>query len=204
MRAASLPTARRSADRPRSACPRSARASPAPPAACPHRSRRPDRRCWPPRVRALEGPWSRIAFRFDPTRVLARAARPDLPRSTAALPARYRGPRRCLSSGPPTTEERFPMRTRRRRIRSRAYAASVLAALAAAIAGPTVALAVPADTQYPRPVPQTTHLTPSGFAAKVGDTPADFGRSVAAVAAVAKVGDTPSDFGRPVAAAAKV
>jgi hypothetical protein len=83
------------------------------------------------------------------------------------------------------------MRTRRRRIRSRAYAASVLAALAAAIAGPTAALAVPADTQYPRPVPQTTHLTPSDFAAKVGDTPADFGRSVAPAA---KVGDTPSDF----------
>jgi hypothetical protein len=93
------------------------------------------------------------------------------------------------------------MRTRRRRIRSRAYAAAVLAALAAAIAGPTAALAVPADTQYPRPVPQTTHLTPSDFAAKVGDTPADFGRSVAAAA---KVGDTPSDFGRSVAAAAKV
>jgi hypothetical protein len=83
------------------------------------------------------------------------------------------------------------MRTRRRRIRSRAYAAAVLAALAAAIAGPTAALAVPADTQYPRPVPQTTHLTPSDFAAKVGDTPADFGRSVAPAA---KAGDTPSDF----------
>ena len=66
------------------------------------------------------------------------------------------------------------MRTRRRRIRSRAYAASVLAAMAAAIAGPTAALAVPADAQYPRPVPQTQHLTPSDFAAKVGDTPADF------------------------------
>ena len=65
------------------------------------------------------------------------------------------------------------MRTRRR-IRSRAYAASVLAALAAAIAGPTAALAVPADVQYPRPVPQTRHLTPSDFAGKVGDTPADF------------------------------
>jgi hypothetical protein len=83
------------------------------------------------------------------------------------------------------------MRTRRRRIRSRAYAASVLAALAAAIAGPTAALAVPADTQYPRPVPQTQHVTPSDFASKVGDTPADFGRSVAPAA---KVGDTPSDF----------
>jgi hypothetical protein len=80
------------------------------------------------------------------------------------------------------------MRTRRRRIRSRAYAASVLAALAAAIAGPTAALAVPADTQYPRPVPQTRHLTPSDFANKVGDTPADFGRSVAPAA---KRGDTP-------------
>jgi hypothetical protein len=80
------------------------------------------------------------------------------------------------------------MRTRRRRIRSRAYAASVLAALAAAIAGPTAALAVPADTQYPRPVPQTRHLTPSDFANKVGDTPAEFGRSVAPAA---KRGDTP-------------
>ncbi len=85
------------------------------------------------------------------------------------------------------------MRTRRRRIRSRAYAASVLAALAAAIAGPTAALAVPADTQYPRPVPQTQHLTPSHFASKVGDTPADFGHPVA-VGLAAKVGDTPSDF----------
>ena len=65
------------------------------------------------------------------------------------------------------------MRTRRRRIRSRAYAASVLAALAAAIAGPTAALAVPADVQYPRPVPQTKHLTPSDFAGKIGDTPSD-------------------------------
>jgi hypothetical protein len=83
------------------------------------------------------------------------------------------------------------MRTRRRRIRSRAYAASVLAAMAAAIAGPTAALAVPAETQYPRPVPQTQHLTPSDFASKIGDTPADFGR---AVAPAAKVGDTPSDF----------
>ena len=83
------------------------------------------------------------------------------------------------------------MRTRRRRIRSRAYAASVLAALAAAIAGPTAALAVPADTQYPRPVSQTRHVTPSDFASKVGDTPADFGRSVALAA---KAGDTPADF----------
>ena len=83
------------------------------------------------------------------------------------------------------------MRTRRRRIRSRAYAASVLAALAAAIAGPAAALAVPADTQYPRPVAQTQHLTPSDFASKIGDTPADFGRSVAPAA---KVGDTPSEF----------
>ena len=83
------------------------------------------------------------------------------------------------------------MRTRRRRIRSLAYAASVLAALAVAIAGPTAALAVPADMQYPRPIPQTQTLTPSAFASKIGDTPADFGRSVAAVA---KVGDTPSDF----------
>ena len=75
------------------------------------------------------------------------------------------------------------MRTRRRRIRSRAYAASVLAALAAAIAGPTAALAVPADMQYPRPVPQTQHLTPSDFAAKVGDTPSDFPGATRAQAA---------------------
>lgn len=85
------------------------------------------------------------------------------------------------------------MRTRRRRIRSRAYAASVLAALAAAIAGPSAALAVPADTQYPRPVPQTQHLTPSDFTSKAGDTPADFGHPVA-VGLAAKAGDTPSDF----------
>ena len=85
------------------------------------------------------------------------------------------------------------MRTRRRRIRRRAYAASVLAALAAAIAGPTAALAVPADTQYPRPVPQTRHLTPSDFTRKVvGDTPADFGHPVA-VGLAAKAGDTPSE-----------
>ena len=37
----------------------------------------------------------------------ARAARADLPRSTAALPARYRGPRRCLSSGPPPPRRGF-------------------------------------------------------------------------------------------------
>jgi len=85
------------------------------------------------------------------------------------------------------------MRTRRRRIRSRAYAASVLAALAAAIAGPTAALAVPADTQYPRPVPQSQHVTPSDFAGKVGETPADFGHPVA-VGLAAKAGNTPSDF----------
>jgi hypothetical protein len=84
------------------------------------------------------------------------------------------------------------MRTRRRRIRSRAYAAAVLAAVAAAIAGPTAALAVPADTQYPRPVPPTSHLTPSDFAGKLGDTPADFGHPVAV--GLAKAGDTPSDF----------
>jgi hypothetical protein len=78
-----------------------------------------------------------------------------------------------------------------RRIRSRRYAAAVLASMAAAVAGPTAALAVPADAQYPRPVPQTQHVTPSDFAGKLGDTPADFGRSSAPAA---RVGDTPSDF----------
>src|SRR3954464_5216915 len=119
--------------------------------------------------------------------------------STAALPrsatvplvrsAHHRG--EVSHAGRPPPGGVFRGGPRRRRIRSRAYPAAVLAALAAAIAGPTAALAVPADTQYPRPVPQTTHLTPSVSAAKVGDTPGDFGRSVAAVA---KVGDTPSDF----------
>jgi len=86
------------------------------------------------------------------------------------------------------------MRTRRRRIRSRAYAAAVLAAMVAAIAGPTAALAGPADVQYPRPVPPTNGVTPSHFvkpALRTGDTPAEFGQPVAPAA---KVGDTPADF----------
>ena len=61
------------------------------------------------------------------------------------------------------------MRTRRRRIRSRAYAAAVLAAMVAAIAGPTAALAGPADVQYPRPVPQTNGVTPSDFVKPAAD-----------------------------------
>ncbi len=86
------------------------------------------------------------------------------------------------------------MRTRRRRIRSRAYAAAVLAAMVAAIAGPTAALAGPADVQYPRPVPPTNGVTPSDYvklAPRVGDTPAEFGQPVAPAA---KVGDTPADY----------
>ena len=52
--------------------------------------------------------------------------------------------------------------------------------MAATIVGaPASALAVPADTQYPRPVPETVSPTPSDFAPKVGDTPADFAQPVA-------------------------
>jgi hypothetical protein len=78
-----------------------------------------------------------------------------------------------------------------RRIRSRRFAAAVLASLVAAVGGPAAALAVPADTQYPRPVPETTHPTPSDFAGKLGDTPAEFDQIAAPVA---KVGDTPADY----------
>ena len=63
----------------------------------------------------------------------------------------------------------FRRRTHRRRI---AAAAVVLAAVVA----PSSALAVPADQQYPRPVPQTSGPTPSeqtGFAPKAGDTKFD-------------------------------
>ena len=83
------------------------------------------------------------------------------------------------------------MKTRRRTHRRR-IAAAVLAALVVPVV-PAAALAVPADTQYPRPVAQTSGPTPSDStkpAAKVGDTPAEFGQPVAPAP---KVGDTKSD-----------
>jgi hypothetical protein len=64
--------------------------------------------------------------------------------------------------------------TFRRRIHRRRLAATV--AVLAAVAVPSSALAVPADLQYPRPVPQTSGPTPSDAtkpAAMVGDTKVD-------------------------------
>ena len=43
----------------------------------------------------------------------------------------------------------------------RRTAATVIAALAITVSGPAAALAVPADLQYPRPVPETSGPTPS-------------------------------------------
>ena len=83
------------------------------------------------------------------------------------------------------------MKTRRRTHR-RHIVAAVLAALVVP-AVPAAALAVPADTQYPRPVAQTSGPTPSDSttpAAKIGDTPAEFGQPVAPAP---KAGDTKSD-----------
>ena len=83
------------------------------------------------------------------------------------------------------------MKTRRRTHRRRILAA-VLAALVVPVV-PAAALAVPADTQYPRPVAQTSGPTPSDAtqpAGKVGDTPAEFGQPVAPAP---KVGDSKSD-----------
>lgn len=69
------------------------------------------------------------------------------------------------------------MRTRRRTHRRRRIAAAVLAALVIpVVSGPGSALAVPADLQYPRPVPQTSGPTPSQPTAPsqlVGDTKFD-------------------------------
>ena len=82
------------------------------------------------------------------------------------------------------------MKTRRRTHR-RHIVAAVLAALVVPVV-PAAAPAVPADT-YPRPVAQTSGPTPSDstkHAAKVGDTPAEFGQPVAPAP---KVGDTKSD-----------
>jgi hypothetical protein len=73
------------------------------------------------------------------------------------------------------------MRTHSRR----RYVTAVLAALSVSLAGPAAALAMPSDTVSPS--------APSG--AKIGDTPAEFGRTRAVVVpAVAKSGDTPRDF----------
>jgi hypothetical protein len=80
----------------------------------------------------------------------------------------------------------------RRRTHRRRIVAAVLAALVVPVV-PAAALAVPADTQYPRPIAQTSGPTPSDFtkpAAKIGDTPAEFGQPVAPAP---KVGDTKSD-----------
>jgi hypothetical protein len=80
----------------------------------------------------------------------------------------------------------------RRRTHRRRIVAAVLAALVVPVV-PAAAPAVPADTQYPRPVAQTSGPTPSDStkpAAKVGDTPAEFGQPVAPAP---KVGDTKSD-----------
>ncbi len=71
------------------------------------------------------------------------------------------------------------MRTRRRIHRRRIVAAVLAAMVVPVVAAPVSALAVPADTQYPRPVP-----------AKVGDTPSDFAQPVAQAPAT---GDTKYD-----------
>jgi hypothetical protein len=82
----------------------------------------------------------------------------------------------------------------RRRTHRRRIAAAVLAALVVpVVSGPGSALAVPAELQYPRPVPETSALTPSDAtkpAPKAGDTPSEFGQPIAPAP---KVGDTKSD-----------
>ena len=69
------------------------------------------------------------------------------------------------------------MSTRRRTHRRRRIVAATLAALVIpVVSGPGSALAVPADLQYPRPVPQTSGPTPSqpnNPALSVGDTKFD-------------------------------
>jgi hypothetical protein len=85
------------------------------------------------------------------------------------------------------------VRTRRRTHRRRLVAAVMAALVVPVVSGPTTALAVPADMQYPRPVAETGALTPSDFAksaSKVGDTPSEFGQ---AVAPAPKAGDTKFD-----------
>lgn len=76
------------------------------------------------------------------------------------------------------------MRTHRRR----RYVAAVLTALTVSLTGSTAAFAMPADTEAP------TSSSSAQSGAKVGDTPAEFGQSLAPVLPAAKVGDTPKDF----------
>jgi hypothetical protein len=87
-----------------------------------------------------------------------------------------------------------------RRIARRRHAIAVLASLAAAVGGPSAALAVPSDApvaNYPRPVNPELKVTPSDFAngspatGRIGDTPAEFGQPVVPAA---HVGDTPADY----------
>jgi hypothetical protein len=85
------------------------------------------------------------------------------------------------------------VRTRRRTHHRRIVAAVLAAAVVPVVCAPAGALAVPADTQYPRPVPQTSSLTPSDatkLAPKIGDTPSDFAKPVAPAATA---GDTKFD-----------
>ena len=82
--------------------------------------------------------------------------------------------------------------TTRRRTHHRRIVAAVLAALVVP-AVPAAALAVPADTQYPRPVAETSGPAPSDStkpAVRIGDTPAEFAQPVAAAP---RLGDTKSD-----------
>jgi hypothetical protein len=82
------------------------------------------------------------------------------------------------------------VRTRRPTHRRRIIAAVVAAVVVPVVAAPAAALADAADVQYPRPVPATTTSTPSDFAPKIGDTPAEFARPVASAP---KAGDTKFD-----------
>ena len=70
------------------------------------------------------------------------------------------------------------MRTHRRNHRRRIAALVLAAMVVPVVAAPAAALAVPADLQYPRPVPAPVSPTPSDLV-KIGDTPADFGQPVA-------------------------
>jgi hypothetical protein len=81
------------------------------------------------------------------------------------------------------------MRTHRR-IHRRRIVAAVLAAMVVPVAGAPSALAVPADAQYPGPVPATSGPTPSDLAPRIGDTPSEFGQRVAPASTV---GDTKFD-----------
>ena len=81
------------------------------------------------------------------------------------------------------------MRTRRRTHHRRVVAAVLAALVVPVVGGPASALAVPADRQDSRPVAQTSAVT-TQTAARIGDTPAEFGQPVAAAP---MAGDTKSD-----------